>query len=239
MKVLFDETGIRDSIKTAFDFVDSSALANVSLASLKSVPYTVFNKTELFQQFENPLSVRLRYAEVAFTSAASTVYNLALALVCTLATVVTLGQVQMLTDQMKKHWIHTALAAASVGIATVGTVSPEHGIKMNAGLVLLGGGALAKSIETGAIARLGESYQRHSAALKTATLEACGGNQRMAEGLFGDLFDALDRHLNADVQTAEDLVRAFGRIHEAAPEFFTGLLALVALQAQEQLGMTN
>jgi hypothetical protein len=240
MQAMFNEVGLRDTIKTGIDFLDSSALVNVTLTSLKTVPYTFFSGSALFEQFDNGLSVRLRYAEVAFTSAAATVYNLALALVCTLATVVTFGQVQMVKDQMKKHWIHTALAAASVGIATVGTVSPEHGVKANAALLVFGAQGLFKSVETNLIANLGAAYQTHSTALKAAVVEVCGGDRDEAESAFGNVFRVLDRRLNADVQTVAELADVFERVHTAEPEFAHAMLLLLAAQVQQQvLGMAN
>src|SRR5580698_187334 len=61
-------------LKTAMDCIDSGPLINVSLASVKSLPYTMYSGNRIVEHFDNAISCRLRYAEVAVMSTASLVH---------------------------------------------------------------------------------------------------------------------------------------------------------------------
>jgi hypothetical protein len=95
------EIDLARPLKAAANCLDSSALANVSLVSLKNAPYVLAQKTQrgrsVFPQWlDNGVSCRLRYLEAAVTSMASLVYNFVFATFFTAASLVTLGQIKII-----------------------------------------------------------------------------------------------------------------------------------------------
>ncbi len=217
---ILTEIDFRRSIKLPLDCLDSGPMVNVTLTSLKNVPYVLFGDTALLQQFDNGLSARMRYGEALLMGLAGVVYNFVFSLFFTAASVVTLGQVQMISDQMKKHWVHTAEAVAAVGISVVGIVSPEHGLKANAMVLMAGAGAVFKTVTADLVNKVVTSYQKHAQALKDAGLHACEGDQGDYSRSFGPLLNYFDRNLTPQrVTTVEKLLETLWDAKEFMPDF--------------------
>ncbi len=185
--------------------LDSSPFVNVSLVSLKSAPYVYYSDKGLVQEFDNGMSCRLRYFEAAITSLAAVVYNCVFGVVFSALSLVTLGQVKMIVDQMGKHWAHSVLAVAAFGIASIGTVSPEHGIKANFAAGLAIGGVLLQWTEGDAISKICTAYQRHRPEIAQGAAMACQ-NDGIPENTFTPLLNYLNDHLNNRVQSLSDLM---------------------------------
>ncbi len=96
----------------------SSALWNLSFTSLK---HTVSPKNSLSEA----VTSRVSYGEATVHSLVSAVYNCAIAALCTAALLFTFGLNTKINNAFQKYWIYTALAAASLAIATIGIISPE------------------------------------------------------------------------------------------------------------------
>lgn len=214
---ILGEVDLRSPMKTAVDCLDSGPLVNVSLVSLKSIPYVKFGKNPVAQEFDNGLSCRMRYFEAGFMATASLVYNVFFSLVFTAASLVTLGQVKIVVDQMRRQWTHTALAAAAVGVATVGTFVPEFGIAANGALLLAAAVGLVSWVQGDVIGKLGTAYQRHSQALKQATLQGLHGDQGLFNREFAPLFNYLDANLNGHLQTSTALREVIDGVSERLP----------------------
>ena len=84
--------------------LDSGALAAITTASLKNLPYLSGTSPTA-----SGITARLRYLEAGLMSQASLVYNTVFTVVFTALAVVTLGQIGTINDLCKREWIHTAL----------------------------------------------------------------------------------------------------------------------------------
>ena len=208
---------LKGPLKTAVDCVDSGPLANVCLVSLKSAPYVLDPSNPVVSHFDNALSCRMRYLEAAVISMASAVHNVVFGLVFTALSVLTLGQVKPIVDQMRKHWIHTALATAASAIAFVGTVSPTLGVKANAAALFGIGVVAVQWVEGGVIGKIGTVYQAHSRDLRNAFLRGLEGDRMFFEQHFAPLFNHLDNNLNDRVQTFSDLMGIFQGVRMQVP----------------------
>lgn len=236
LKRAANEMGLLNTAKMALNCLDSSSLMQVTLVTAKNLPGTIFHDNSVLQLFENPISMRMRYVESGLQSVASVVYNLACSLVFTLASVITFGQVDILTDQAKKHWVHTALAVASVGISVIGAVSPEYGRKANLAVLMAVGVGLAQLTKANALSNLGSTYQRYSQELKAALLQSVGGNQVTYQEAFAPIFAVLDNRLNANVQTLVDLVEVVGAVDDAVPRLRPALMRMMLEEIQGSFG---
>lgn len=215
-RILADIDFIRP-IKLAVDCIDSGPLINVCIASLKSIPHAMYGDNRVVQEFDNAVSCRLRYLETACMSTASLVYNVAFGLVFTAASLVTLGQVNMVLDQMRKHWTHTALAAGAVGISIIGTISPDLGIKANGAGLFAVGFAILQWMQGDVITKLSSAYQRHNHALKEAVVQGLQGDRAFFHREFDAFFNHLDTHLNDQVHTLSDLMHVAQGAREHLP----------------------
>ncbi len=193
-------------IKMAIDCLDSGPLLNVCIASLKSIPHAMYGDNRVVREFDNAVSCRLRYLETACMSTASLVYNVAFGLVFSVASLVTLGQVNVVLDQMRKHWTHTALATGALGISVIGTLSPDLGIKANVAGLFAVGFAVLQWMQGDVITKLSSAYQRHNHALKDAVVQGLQGDRAFFHREFDAFFNHLDTHLNDQVHTLTDLM---------------------------------
>ncbi len=148
----------------AFNCLDSSALANVSIVSLKSIPHAFYGDRALVKEFDNPLSCRLRFLEAGWIGMASFVYNFVFAVAFGAASLITFRRVKVLNDETFKRCTHLVLAAATVGIGMIGTVSPSWGIKANGALYLSAiVFVVCQMTKTNIFRAIDRIYQRHRA----------------------------------------------------------------------------
>jgi hypothetical protein len=180
------------------------------MVSLKNAPLAFFPNNSVTNTFDNQLSSRMRNFELAVMSTASLVYNVVFATVFSVLSLVTLGQVQALRDQMNKQWTHTALAAMSIVIGMVGTVSPYYGVLANGGAIALTAFGTYKITDSSLATNIPAVYQRYSQELKDAALASVNGNQAFYDRRIAPLFNYLDRNLNDQVQDISDLFPIFG-----------------------------
>jgi hypothetical protein len=225
---ILEEVDFLQPLKTAVDCLDSGPFFNVTLVSLKSAPYIYYGDKGIVKEFDNGVSCRLRYLETAVTSLAATVYNLVFGLIFSVLSLVTLGQIRLITDQMRKHWAHTALAVAALGISCAGTVSPDLGIKANLAGGFAIGVAISQMTQSDVISKISTAYQQHNAALKQAVAQACRNSGIDFNREFTSFFDYLDSHLIDRVKTfpefADVVKNAAQRLPSILPTASTGLI---------------
>jgi hypothetical protein len=161
------------------------------------------------------MSCRLRYLESAFLSTASLVYNVVMSALFGVATLITFGQVKMVMDQMSKHWTHSALATAALGISTIGTFSPTLGVKANAAGLFGVGLIVSQWMQGDLLSKVGDAYQKHRQELKDATFIGVNRDLAFFNRDCAPLFHYLDANLNNQVQTFADLMK----VVEGAQEF--------------------
>ncbi|NGX46842.1 MAG: hypothetical protein K1000chlam3_00208 [Chlamydiae bacterium] len=106
---------------------ESSALVQVSYASLKNVSYVFLEKFSLTKM----LSSRVTFFEAGLMCLVSTITNLVSAIFYTVFTVLTLGLSSNLRTRCKIHWMHVMYGFISMGISTCGVVMPYYGIGLN------------------------------------------------------------------------------------------------------------
>lgn len=203
---IITEVELGNIFKVAVDCVDSNALLNVSLVTLKSYPFVSRGENSMVQKFDNQMSCRMRYLDSLVMGTASLVYNFVFGVFFTAIAAVTLGQVKIITDQMRKHWTHTALATAAIAVSATGVFSPSLGRKANIAVILAIGGLLTQLAQANVIGKLSQAYQRHKEDLRGVVLQGLEGNRSMFNREFVPLFDYLDSHLTEQVQTLPDLM---------------------------------
>lgn len=203
---MITEVDLGNVFKVAIDCVDSNPLLNVSLVTLKCYPFVSQGENPLVQKFDNRLSCSMRYLEALVMGTASLVYNFVFGAFFSIISAVTLGQVKIIVDQMRKHWVHTALAAAAVGVSAAGIFSPHLGQKANIAAALAIAGLLTQLAQADVIGKLCRAYQGHKQELRAATLHGLGGDRSLFNREFVPLFDYLDGHLTEQVQTLPDLM---------------------------------
>ncbi|MBS0604540.1 MAG: hypothetical protein JSS60_05820 [Verrucomicrobia bacterium] len=222
-------------LKTAVDCIDSSTLVNVSLVSLKSLPYVLYGDNRMVQEFDNGISCRMRYLETAVTSLASLVYNVVFGAVFSVLSLVTLGQVKMIVDQMRKHWTHTALAVAATAISAVGTVSPELGVKANAAGMFAIGVAVMQWLQGDVIGRLAAAYQQHRQELRDAALQGIGGDRGFYNRDIVPFFNYLDQNFDNRIQSFSDLLNVVQGAQELLPHVVPTVTTDVIIDNVQQL----
>ena len=201
------------TVKTLLNCLDSTALLNVTLVSLKTVPYAFVENTP--NGFGNALSCRLRYLEAGVMGVASMVYNLFVGIILSVATAVTFGKVASVADQMKKTWLQTGLAAASAGIGFIGTVSPKAGTLSNLA-VLFGMTVVLKQVsEQSLITEICAAYRNHVAELREALAEAIP-DARLYQRDVVPFLNYLDERSN-NIHTVEELLEAVQGAVERSP----------------------
>jgi|GEM_PF-3346710 len=112
---------------------ESSALFQLSSASLKNVAYAFFEKG--FSPIQM-LASRITFFEAGCMSLASTMVNLFIALVYTGLCVTTLGISFGLRSRCKIHWMHVMYGVVATAICACGVLSPYYGIGLNGYLVV-------------------------------------------------------------------------------------------------------
>lgn len=117
--------------KEASMVLESSALQQLVSTQITNAPYT-FLTEEIHLDWE--ITHRSRYVECAFSSGINSVYNFAMSLVFSTASLVTLGKYQEINDLTERYWIHTGLALASAVISVVGVFSGQAATAMTGSL---------------------------------------------------------------------------------------------------------
>jgi hypothetical protein len=222
---ILEEVDFMRPLKTAVDCLDSGPFFNVTMVSLKSVPYVYFGDQGIVREFDNGVSCRLRYLETIVTSTAALVYNCVFSLIFSAFSLVTLGQVRLITDQMSKHWVHTALSVLALAISCAGTVSPALGIKANLAGGFVIGVALLQWMQGDVISRISTAYQRQNSELKLAVSQGCQGSGIDFNRQFTPFFNYLDSHLNNRVKTLSEFIDV---AQNAAQHFPSGVIPMAS-----------
>lgn len=204
---ILKEINFVNTLKAALYCVDSTSLINVSLVSLRSAPYALAGDNRSIQQFDNGVSCRLRYLESVFMSTASLVYNFFFGALFSVAALVTLGEERVVLDQMGKHWVNTAIAAAGIGICLLGTFSPELGVKANLAAVTALVTVVFNWVQGDVISSLCSAYQNHRQEIRNAVLQGMPHQREFFDRQVVPFFNHLDTHLNARIRTFPDLTR--------------------------------
>ena len=212
-RVLSDLTS-SPSVKTLFNCLDSGPLLNVTVVSLKSVPYAFIENTPA--GFGNALSCRLRYLESAMMGVASMVYNLFVGILLSVATAFTLGKVPAIADQMKKTWLQTGLAAATAGIGFIGTASPKAAVLSNLA-VLFGLTVVLKQVaEQNLVSEICTVYRNHAVELRGAFAEAIP-DANLYQRQVVPLFNYLDERSN-NISTFDEMLAVGQGVMERSPD---------------------
>lgn len=106
---------------------ESAALVQITLATVQSAPYAFFSKEFGNNDICHFFSSRFAYLEAALLSVTSLVHNFVLALLYTMANIVTLGLSSTLNHSFYKHWWNCAYAVSAAVIGAAGVVSPILG----------------------------------------------------------------------------------------------------------------
>jgi hypothetical protein len=191
--------------KIAANLADSAPFVNICLVSLKNAPYIFYGNNAFVAELENGISCRLRSFEAALMGAASLVYNFVFATFFSVVSLVTLGQVKLLVEQMNKLWIHTALAATAVFVGLIGTISPGYGVKASAfalGVIAI---TLFKWLESDLVRNVCQAYRNNRSQIASALQTSAGST--IYYDRIRPILERLDRELNnnSNVQTLADL----------------------------------
>jgi hypothetical protein len=228
------DLNLNGPLMAAIRVIESSALTNTTLVSAKSVPLVYFSDHSIVNIWDNEVSCRLRYAESAFMATASLVYNFVLGLCFSVGSVVAMGGDQMV-QQMQKHWIHTACAVGAIVASTIGTVSPEWGIKANAAVYLALGAAGAAWIHQDVLERIPAVYRDHAEELKDAALDAVGGDQRIYNGEIEPFLRHLDNAFEGDLVSPSDYLEIGKGLLDKVPGLYPRVSKEPVLHNLEEL----
>lgn len=237
VKKLLRGLDLQGPLKVAFRALDSSALMSTTLASVKSAPYAFFLDHSVMSILDNGISCRIRYAESALLSTAGLVYNFVLALCFSVGSLVTLGRVPMVTAQMQKHWIHTACAIGGMAISTIGTVSPEWGVKANAAAFLALGAAGVAWLQKDTLGKIPAVYRAYAQELKEAAIAAVGNDQQVYRMDIKPLLKYLDKAFEpgAFTPSLSDFVDVAKGASRHVPRLYPKISQELALRNLEEL----
>lgn len=194
---MFTDTELVRSLRKGAYVLDSSVFSNACAVAVKSAPFAFFGENAVVREFDNGLSCRMRFLETAVMSAASLVYNVAFACVFTALTLVTLGKVKMIYDQMCKHWVQAALAKAGVAVGTIGTFSPKWGIYATGAVGALTAYLVVAGMQRDAAQNVCNVYQRNARELREALSQAFPGGSMGPAQMLTPVLDYLDTNLTA------------------------------------------
>lgn len=219
IKNILNDQNIKPLLKTTLDVIDCSALTNVSSVSLQNVAYAFAQDDDqsLVKEYDNAVSTRLRYLEAALMVTASIIYNVVFGAIFSVVSLVTLGQIKMLTDQMRKHWTHAALSVGATAVAAVGIILPKLGIKANVHLIETIVGLAVKWADSNLAGTVATVYQRYHDELVAAAEDSV--DEKTFQQKYAPLFEYLDRKIQ-DGMTIEQLREIISRVinDENAPD---------------------
>lgn len=125
------ESNFPNSSEEAQVMLESTALLQVSHASLKNIAYAFASKELGKNNLSHSLSSRLNYFEAVVASVASVAASLFLALLYTALVVASFGISKDLKFGCFKQWCHVKHGLYSCGIGLVGFAVPKYGIYLN------------------------------------------------------------------------------------------------------------
>lgn len=220
LKNALSSLDIKPQVRLLLDCLDSSAFLNVSTVSFRSMPIAFLGDKQMIKEYDNRLSCSVRYLEAALMGVASLVYNVFFTVFFTAASLVTLGQVHCVRNEMRKRCIHAALAAASIGIGLAGVVSPKLGIQANGATALAAGAGLYLATESRLIRNICQAYQRSRAELQRNFTECVRRDDPAHLDEVAPFFNYLDTHLNESVQSFPNLLQVIGEARRRFPRIF-------------------
>ena len=190
------ELNFGECFRSVMQTLDSNALANVSIASIKASPYAFWNQSTVVQGFDNGISARLRFAEAGFMAVVSGTFNIAMAVLFGVVNLVTLTRIRVISDLWKKHFVNAFLSYSSVGIAFVGTIYPRYGCYVNTIAVLFFAAFALDSTQAGVATNIARVYQQHRQEIRASVQE--GTHQDLYQREVAPFLDYLDRELVTD-----------------------------------------
>lgn len=121
----------------------SNSLLDLSATTVKNYFYTLSSKTHPI----DAITIRANYAESALRSMVSAVYNLALSVIFSTLSMLTLGKVKRLNQACQKYWGYTSFDVSSAAIATLGIAAPRSAAAANLSLFVGLGIVLQRRME--------------------------------------------------------------------------------------------
>ena len=221
MKNFLKDLDVQGPLRVALQTLDSSALMLTSIVSLKTAPRVLFADEPIVNVLGNEISCRMRYAESSLLSTASLVYNFFSALFFSIASMVTLGTNPAITDQVQKHWLHTALAIGGIAISVIGTVSPKWGVKANGAVFVAFGIAGATWVQGDLLVRIPVAYRARAAEFKAAALVGAGEDRQVYQRDVAPLFEYLDRRFHAEEISPTDCIETLRGAWDLGPRNVT------------------
>ncbi len=213
------------SFNVPFSVADSSALLNVSLVSLKNVPYVFAGDQLNINDWSSFISSRIRYMETALFSVVSLVHNVVFATVFSALALVTLGQISKLNQLATKHLVQTGLAIGSFVVSVIGTIVPKWGIMTNLALGGAVGVVFLQHTENELAGTINDFYQKNKTELRGALLTSLGNNQPLFNEQIEPMLQFIERQL------ASDRVRPFGGLLQIFTDVYRNHAAAGVLAA--------
>ncbi len=210
--VLFQSKGAKDLVS----IIDSTAFANVTVASLKNIRYTFLSEQTGADTFDHAVTARLRYLETGLMSVASLVHNVVFAMVFTAVAIVTFGQVQTINNLFTREWMHAALSFGSVVASSAGTIVPKLGQLVNLRIAYFAVAAVIGASERDCIGAIKAIYRRNKERFSAVGLELVQKNCEIFNRAFQPILNYIDSNLDG-VRTYRDLVRFSKGVAGATP----------------------
>lgn len=200
--------------KGVINILDSSALASVTTATLKNIPYTFLSEETSFYQ---EMTSRMRYLESGLMSVASLVHSVAFAAVFTVLAAVTFGQVQAINDLFVREWMHTGLAIGSTIASVVGTIIPKFGTGANAAVALLSTAAVFIIAQRDTVNTIKGIYLRNRERFEPACRQMVGNDDEAYNQLIRPVLSFVDRNIES-VESYEDFLEFSGNVFDRLPQ---------------------
>jgi len=210
--------------KGLVDIIDSSALATVTAASVKNIPYTFLSEQTGTNTFYHGATARLRYLESGLMSVVSLVHNFVFAVVFTALAAVTFGQVQAINDLFRREWIHTGLSLGCIVASLVGTIVPKAGQFVNLGVAGIAAAAVIYTSQRDTIDAIKGVYLRNRERFQEASRALVQNNEMIFNHVLRAPLGYIDRNLER-VETYNDLIEFGEGLSRQLPPELGGMLA--------------
>ncbi|MBS0653502.1 MAG: hypothetical protein JSR39_08290 [Verrucomicrobia bacterium] len=210
--------------KGLVDIIDSSALATVTAASAKNIPYTFLSEQTGTNTFYHGTTARLRYLESGLMSVVSLVHNVAFAVVFTALAIVTFGQVQAINDLFRREWMHAGLSLGCIVASLAGTIIPKAGQLVNVAVAGLAAAAVIYTSQRDTIDAIKGVYLRNRERFQEASRALVQNNDEIFNVALRPALGYIDRNLEG-VQTYNDLLEFGEGLSRQLPPQLTGMLA--------------
>lgn len=129
------EKYLPDSSEEAQVVFESTALVQISYASVKNFAYAAYAKEFGINDLPHMISSRVTYIEATLICLVTAVHNLFFGIVYSALVVATLGLSQNFRNSCKLHWIQMTYGLLGAGIGIAGTLLPYVGMMANAYLL--------------------------------------------------------------------------------------------------------